>query len=233
MTMINEIDPFSSYEVYKVLSSNKISDSQKAEYIRTNSKEIEKLAEKDITKDEFNIIMKNRPLKRGRPLKNSFTKQGDDIILAKSLGIEKAQIPNYINSTINNNFEETDDISKDNIEQMKTYVYRHGTKEQVLAFLKYELSDAKNTLGNLYRTLDENSGGLASYYTRPIHRMDNTTLRNIYITINNSLENSYNAGYIGSDKLDSVSEWALVRIYQIQNNSRLIRAYNAFKDLDG
>ena len=97
--------------------------------------------------------------------------------------------------------------------------------------MQYELSDVKNILGNLYRTLDSNSGGLASYFTRPIHRMDNNTLRNIYITINNSLANSHNAGYIDNEKLDSVSEWALVKIYQIQNDSRFIRAYNLYKDL--
>ena len=233
MAKINGIDPFSSYEVYKVLSSDKITDSQKAEYIRTHSAEIEKAAEQDITKDEFNMIMKNRPLERGKPIKNSFTKQGDDIILAKSLGIEKSQIPHHINSVIANNFEETKDTSKDDIEQMKTYVYRHGTKDQVIAFLRYELSDAKNILKNLYLTLDRNSGGLASYFTRPIHRMDNNTLRNIYITINSSLNNSHNAGYIDGQKLDSVSEWALVRIYEIQNDSRLIRAYNIYKDIGG
>ena len=231
MAKINGIDPFSSYEVYKVLSSDKITDSQKAEYIRTHSSEIEKAAEQDITKDEFNMIMKNRPLERGKPIKNSFTKQGDDIILAKSLGIEKSQIPHHINSVIANNFEETKDTTKDDIEQMKTYVYRHGTKDQVIAFLRYELSDAKNILKNLYLTLDRNSGGLASYFTRPIHRMDNNTLRNIYITINSSLNNSHNAGYIDGQKLDSVSEWALVRIYEIQNDSRLIRAYNIYKDI--
>ena len=231
MSKINGIAPFTSYEVYRVLSSDKITDAQKAEYIRTNSSEIEKLAKNDITKDEFNKIMKNRVLERGRPVKNSFTKKGDDIILAKSLGIEKSQIQHNINSVIKNNFEQTDKTSKDDIEKMKTYVYRHGTKKQVLAFLEYELSDAKNILTNLYLTLENNSGGLSGYFSRPIHRMDNNTLKNLYCIINNSLVKSHNAGYIDNQKLDSVSEWALVRIYQIQNNSRLIRAYNIYKNI--
>ena len=87
--------------------------------------------------------MANRPLIKFRPLKNSFTKQGDDIILAQALDINKKDINKYIDSVIEGNFEIHDRQDKDNIEKLKTYVYRHGTKDQVIAFLEYELSDVK------------------------------------------------------------------------------------------
>lgn len=127
--------------------------------------------------------MSERPLIRFRPLKNSFTKKGDTIILAKSLGIAEKDIKKYINSIIENNFEIQDNLKKDNIEKVKTYVFRHGTKAQVVSFLEYELSDAKTTLEKLYKTLEENSGGLCDYFSRPIHRMDNKTLGKLYNTI--------------------------------------------------
>ena len=97
--------------------------------------------------------------------------------------------------------------------------------------MEYELSDAKTTLQKLYKTLEDNSGGLADYFSRPIHRMDNITLGKLYNTIDKSLKNSANAGYIKHEELNSHAEWALVRIYQIQNNSKLIKALEAYNSL--
>ena len=231
MFEIEPIKPITAYEVYKVLSSQHISDSKKADFIKDNSSDIEKILKSDISKEEFNLIMSQRPLIRFKPLKNSFTKKGDDIILAKSLGIKKNEINNYIDSVIASGFSVKDGITTDKIEELKTYVYRHGRKEQVIAFLEYELSDVKNTLQNLYKTLDNYSGGLAGYFSRPIHRMDNKTLSSLYRVIDKSLRNSYNAGYIDDTKFNSASEWALVKIYKIQNDSKVLRAYNLYKDM--
>ena len=39
------------------------------------------------------------------------------------------------------------------------------------------------------------------------------------------------AGYMDEAKLKETSEWALVRIYQIQNNSRVLRAAKIYNEL--
>lgn len=228
MQKIQPINPIDTLEVYKILTSNKLTDAQKAQFIKKNSVAIKKLTKTDITQNEFKELMSHRPLIRFRPLKNSFTKQGDDVMFAKSIGITKKEIRKYINSIIDNNFENQ---HPENIEKAKAYVYRHGTKAQVLSFFEYELSDVKTTLQKLYKTLEYNSGGLADYFSRPIHRMDNITLGKLYNTIDKSLKNSANAGCLKHEELNSHAEWALVKIYEIQNNSKLIRACELYKDL--
>lgn len=228
MQKIQPINPIDTLEVYKILTSNKLTDAQKAQFIKKNSVAIKKLTKTDITQNEFKELMAHRPLIRFRPLKNSFTKQGDDVMFAKSIGITKKEIRKYINSIIDNNFENQ---HPENIEKAKAYVYRHGTKAQVLSFFEYELSDVKTTLQKLYKTLEYNSGGLADYFSRPIHRMDNITLGKLYNTIDKSLKNSANAGCLKHEELNSHAEWALVKIYEIQNNSKLIRACELYKDL--
>ena len=228
MDKIQPINSIDTLEVYKILTSSKLTDTQKAQFIKKNSVAIKKLTKTDITQNEFKELMSHRPLIRFRPLKNSFTKQGDDVMFAKSVGITKKEIRKYINSIIDNNFENQ---HFENIEKAKAYVYRHGTKAQVISFLEYELSDVKTTLQKLYKTLEYNSGGLADYFSRPIHRMDNITLGKLYTTIDKSLKNLANAGYINHEDLNTHAEWALVKIYEIQNNSKLIRACELYNDL--
>lgn len=97
--------------------------------------------------------------------------------------------------------------------------------------MEYELSDVKFVLERLYRTFDSNSGGVFGYFLRPIHRMDNNTLSRIYNVVDKSLRNSLNAGYIDQTKFNSTAEWALVKIHEIQNNSKVLRAYDLYKDL--
>ena len=232
MTNIKPIGSLDALELRKILTSEKLTDSQKASFLRKNAIEIKKIIKAQISKSEFKSMMDDRPLIRFRPLKNSFTKRGDDILLAKSLGISKQDIKKYINSIIENNFEIKNFQDIENIEKLKTYVYRHGTKDQVVSFLEYELSDVKNTLQKLYKTMADNSGGLCDYFTRPIHRMDNITLSRLYNVIDKSLKSSADAGFIGNKQLKSVSEWALIRIYQIQNNSKVIRAYKTYKAIN-
>lgn len=231
ISAIDSIKPISFNEIQKILSSEKLTDTQKAEFIKKNSKEIKNTFKEEISKTEFLQLMQNRPLIRFRPLKNSFTKKGDRILLAKSLNITEKEINNYIYSIINTNFDIKENINKNNIEKVKTYIYRHGNKSQVISFLEYELSDVKTTLEKLYKTMQDNSGGLCDYFSRPIHRMDNRTLAKLYNVIDKSLRKSLNEGILSKEEYNSTSQWALVRIYQIQNNSKLIRAYECYKDL--
>ncbi len=232
MDKIQPVNSISAFDIYKVLSSEKLTDNQKAEFLHKNSAAIKSVAESEITREEFKKIMANRPLIKFRPLKNSFTKQGDDIILAQALDINKKDINKYIDSVIEGNFEIHDRQDKDNIEKLKTYVYRHGTKDQVIAFLEYELSDVKFILNKLYKTLDINTGGsMAEYFMRPIHRMDNITMGKLYRVIDKSLRDSREQGVISDEEFNTTAKWALVKIHDIQNNSKLIHAFDIYKDL--
>ncbi|MCM1338628.1 MAG: hypothetical protein NC191_03045 [Muribaculaceae bacterium] len=231
MDKINPVSGVDRLRVHQVLSSQSLTNGQKLEFIKQNSAYVKEVLASDITKDEFKMIMNNRPLIRFRPLKNSFTKQGDDEILAKTMGINKREIRKTINSVIDNNFAIHDRQERDKIETLLPYVYRHGTKSQVVAFLEYELSDVKNTLEILYKTLDANTGGFAGYFNRPLHRMDNRTMRRIYKVVDKSLQTCEEGGYITSAQHRDAAEWALLHIYEIQNNSRLIRACHAYQVL--
>ena len=223
--MINSIGKLDNLKVYEILCSQKFTCNQKALFLKEHSEEIKTILKTEITKSEFLEMMKNRPLKRFRPIKNSFTKQGDKLLLAESLGINKKDINNYINNIINANFDIQNNVSKTDIDKIKTYVYRHGNKDQVAAFLEYELSDVKTTL-------QYNSGGLCDYFFFLLHRMSNTTLGKLYNIIDKSLRASAKAGYMTETECNSHSQWALVKIYELQNNSKIIRAYNAYKNFN-
>ena len=223
--------PVDTWAIYKVLASEKISNDEKYQYIQMHSSEIKDIAKSKISREEFEYLMQNRPLIKYKPFRNSFTKQGDDELFAQAVNIDKKEINAYINSIINSNFKIHDKEQADNIDKAKSYVYRHGDKKQVVKFLEYELSDVKNVLDILYKTLEENSGGVAGYFSRPIHHMDNRTLKNIYQVIDKSLKNSLNAGYIDNEEYIRNSERALIRIYEIQNNQRIIKAYHLYQDL--
>jgi len=226
-----KVQPISAIKIQKVLSSTKLTDAQKAQFLKENAVAIKEVAKTEITKAEFVQMMKERPLIRFRPFKNSFTKRGDRILLAKSLGVEQNELNNYIDNVFAEDLNARHLISKENVEKIKTYVYRHGKKGDVVRFLDYELSDAKQVLKSLYKTMEDNSGGMADYFSRPIHRMDNKTLVKLYGVIENRLRVSKDAGFISEDECNSTAQWALVRIYEIQNNSKLIRAYKLYKDL--
>ena len=122
MDKVQPVSSITTFELYRVLSSEKLTDNQKAEFLHKNSSAVKSIAEKEITREEFKEIMANRPLIKFRPLKNSFTKQGDDIILAKSLDINKKDINKYINSVIETNFEIHDTQDKDKIEIGRAHV---------------------------------------------------------------------------------------------------------------
>lgn len=226
---MSKVEPITPLYVNKILATNKLTDAQKLQFIKENAAAIKSFSGEEINMTELKEILKSRPLVRFRPIKNSFTKQGDKILLAKSLNIEPKEVNKYIENLTTTGL--NTDTPVESIEKVKSYVYRHGTKGQVVKFLEYELSDEKFVLERLYKTLQANSGGLYDYYERPIHRMTNNNLSQLYNVIDKSLRNAEKKGAINKDQLTSTSEWALVKIYEIQNNSKLIRAYNKYKDL--
>ncbi|MCR5261915.1 MAG: hypothetical protein K6C94_08780 [Candidatus Gastranaerophilales bacterium] len=107
---------------------------------------------------------------------------------------------------------------------LEPYVYRHGSKEQLLDYMKLQLSDAKTTLKNLYNILDTESGGLYSYFERPIHVLDNRTVQKMQKLVTDGLGNAKDRGYISEIEYNQNVEWALEKIYEIQSNTSLREA---------
>ncbi len=230
---VKGIKPVDLYTVQKVLRSANLTDSQKVQFMKNHSTEITKIAEHQITSSDYKTIMSNRPLIKFKPIRNSYTKAGDKRILAKSLNISTADVDNYIK---NMNLqimsaEDINNIDPENFEKVKAYVYRHGKKEQLINFLDYELSHAKHILKLLYSSLEYHTGGVADYFIRPIHKLDNKTMLGIYTTIDKNLKKSASAGQIDDVQSREAAEWALARIYQIQNNTKLINAVKLYREL--
>ncbi|MBR1618730.1 hypothetical protein IJ674_02400 [bacterium] len=236
---IDKINPVGNLDLYKVrevITSSKITTDQKIKFIKKNHSEISHLVDEKISSSDFKTIMNNRPLILFKPLKNSYTKAGDKKLLAIALGIKPNEVDNYIKN-INLQVRSMQDIntmgiSKDNYEEVKTYIFRHGEKEQVINFLDYELSHAKNILHVLYHTLEYNSGGVADYFIRPIHRLDNGTMLGIYNVVDKNLKAGRASGKISDVQAQETAEWALARIYKIQNNQRLQNAIKLKKELE-
>lgn len=230
---ISQVKPLTFNELYKVLSATHISAAQKEEFVRENRVEIDALMLGKINTEAFQTVMKNRPIKLFKPLRNSYTKAGDKKILAETLGIEPSQVPEFVNKVSEAIKDgKIKDFPKDKIENTKIYAYRHGTKEEVANFLDYELGTAQDVLGILYRTLSYNTGGVADYYVRPIHRMNNKTLVHLYDIIDKNLKDAKNTGNISETDRERTAEWALVRIYEIQNNQKLKNAIKLKRELN-
>ena len=230
---IDLITPITLSKVHEVLTSNKINDTQKTEFVRHYKTQIQEALDVKLSGTEFKWIMSNRPLRKFKPLKNSFTKRGDKIMLAKMLCIEPAELDDYI-SEVEDAMQDFDNLSflpKDKLDAIKTYVYRHGSKDDITEFLDYELKSSDDILITLYRTLDYHTEGLADYFIRPIHRMSNATLIKLYNVIDKNLKNARDKGSLTEEQYNKTAKRALVRIYQLQNNSKLINAIKTYKVL--
>ena len=230
---INSVSNINLSTVREILSSNKISQSQKTVFMRKYKTEIQQALDIKLSGTEFNWIMKNRPLQKFKPIKNSLTKRGDKIILANALGIEPAELDDYIEN-VSEALEDIDKLSflpKDKLDSIKTYIYRHGSKDDIVNFLDYELKTSKDILKTLYTTLDYHTNGLADYFIRPIHRMSNLTMIRLYNVIDKNLSAARDIGSISDEQYNKVARSALVRIYQIQNNSKLVNAIKTYKIL--
>lgn len=230
---ISLLTPITLSKVHEILTSNKITDSQKTQFVRHYKTEIQQALEVKLSGAEFKWIMSKRPLQKFKPVRNSFTKRGDKIMLAEMLGIEPSEVNDYI-SNIEDDLQDLDKLSflpKDKIDAIKTYVYRHGSKDDVVNFLDYELTTSTDMLKTLYRTLDYHTDGLADYFIRPIHRMSNKTLIKLYNVIDKNLKNARDNGSISEEQYNETARDALIRIYQLQNNSKFINAVKTFRTL--
>lgn len=214
------------YELHKIMTSNKISDYQKMQFIHNNRTQIHNVMKTKITNSEFLDVMGTRPLIRFRPLKNSYTKWGDKALLAKALGISTVQVPEYIRN-VTLAMQDINQMHKLPLGQMdtiKTYVYRHGTSSEVVAFLDYELKNAKDLQKTLNSTLQYQNGSLAEYFSRPVHRMSNKTFLNLFDVINKNIEKTVKDGIMTVEEAEKLSQNALAQLYNIQCNSKLVKA---------
>lgn len=230
---ISAVESLDFNKIKKVLTSSQITDAQKIQFIRSNKLEIKKIMEESITSSEFKSLMKARPLQKFRPLKNSYTKAGDKIILAKTLGISPSEVPSYIKNVTEalKDMDKLSFLSQERLDTIKTYVYRHGNKDEIVYFLNYELTRAKDTIKTLYHTLEYHNGGVADYFIRPIHRMDNNTMIRIYNIVDKHIKGLEKNGMLSEADGERIGRWALIKIYQIQNNSKFINAIKTYKVL--
>ena len=221
MIKVDRVNSLDIYTLHKILTSDKITDYEKIRFVQRNRTQIHQIMEVKLTNPEFFNMMQSRPLIKFRPLKNSYTKWGDKIILSKSLGILPSQLADYIKnvsdalSDINN----IKNLPMGQLDSIKTYVYRHGTQKQVVTFLDYELKHSKDILKTIQTTLEYGNGGIADYFSRPIHRMKNQTMLDLY----NTLDTNITASKLSEEQKSTIRELALAQIINIQNNSKLIK----------
>lgn len=213
------------YSLYHIMSSPKLDDYQKLEFVRKNRMEIKNLMARKISNPEFFNMMQNRPLIKFRPLKNSYTKAGDKILFAKSVGILPSQVSDYVKNVTHamSDMNQMSSLPMDKMDAIKTYVYRHGSNEQVAILLDYELKSSKDMLKTLKKTLDYGTGGAADHYVRPIHRMTNKVLLNMFNVIDDNLKAAQASGIISSDTKETIANEVLVRLYSIQYNQKIIK----------
>ena len=221
--------------IHKILSSTSISERQKETFVKQNASQIKKVFDENISVNEFKFIINCRPLQKFKPIKNSLTKRGDRILLAKTLGIEPGELHEYVKGIVDdlNDFDDLSFLPKDKMDALKTYAYRHGTIDGITAFLDYELKTSKDLLETLYRTLEYHTGGIADYFIRPIHKMSNKTLVKLYNIIDKNIQSARDAGAITEEEYNKTVRWALIQIYHIQNNSQFINAIKTYKTLKG
>ena len=213
------------YSLYHIMSSPKLDDYQKLEFVRRNRQEIRNLMARKISNPEFFNMMQNRPLIKFRPLKNSYTKAGDKILFAKSMDILPSQVSDYVKNItfIMSDINQMSKLPIDKMDTIKTYVYRHGSNAQVATFLDYELKTSKDILKTLKTTLDYGTGGAADHYVRPIHRMTNKVLLNMFNVIDDNLKAAEASGIISAGKKETIAHEVLVRLYSIQYDQKIIK----------
>ena len=184
---------------------------------------------------EYKTLLKSRPLIKYRPLKNSLAKRIDKSLLAEGLNIPEDDIEDYISGIVKNNFEEDSivklnknlnkTIKQSEINMIRNYVYRHGKKNEVIAYLDNELSIAKDILKTLYKTLDDELSGVSSYYSRPCHPLSDNDAEKMHNVIQKNLNNAEMSGQISkADKLEA-ADYALNKIKLIQDNPDLRQAF--------
>jgi len=227
---IKRVENLDFKKLMNVLTSSEITEKQKTQFIQKNKPQVENIMKIKISSMDYKTLMQKRALKKFRPIKNSFTKKGDKLILAKALHINPSEVNDYIKRTagIINNINNIDFLSQDKIEMIKTYVYRHGSKDELVNFLDYELTKSKDITKSLYTTLEYYSNGVADYFIRPIHRMDNKTLIKIFNVIDKNIKQKTSEGNLSEVESEKLAKWALIKIYKIKINSKLINAIKTY-----
>ena len=230
---VGKVDNLDFDKVYKVLNSSSLSEVQKTEFVLQNRSEIKKLVKIAINDKNYKALMDNRTLQKFRPLKNSYTKWGDKILLAQALDIPVSTVPKYIKNVVKimHDIKKIKMVPSSTLEMLKTYVYRHGSKDELVLFFDYELNNAKNKIKCIQQNLTYYSGGVADYFIRPIHRMDNKTLVRLFDVVNKYVSQSQQNGQITQSEAAEFAKWSLVQIYTIQNNSKLINAVKNYNEL--
>lgn len=195
-----------------------------------------------LSRAEFALIMKNRPLIKYRPLKNSFTKRGDMKILAGALEIKPSWIDGLIDRIIENDFEDnmeyssidgkwekTNHIDENKLQMIRTYVYRHGKKEAMLKFFGNEIQNTKNLMQTLYRNFNSQLDGVSGYFSRPIHVLDSETVKILQNQIYARLDEAHAAGNITDEDRLEAAQYFLNWIGKIQGDSAVQRLYREMK----
>ena len=223
------------YKVREVMTSNKINEAEKINFLKENHNKIKCLAEEEISGTDYEKMIECRPLKLQNPLKNVCIKFVDWKLTAQSLGVKPSKVKKYMENIVNE-LESMKDlktlgISEDVYKKIKTHVYRMGSKKQVLTILDYELHHTEKILDSLYQTLDYNSCGIANYYMFPHRRLDNKNLIKVYNVIDENLKSHSASGKISETKALRASEWALAKIYDIQNNQHFRNMIKLKKEL--
>ena len=235
---ISAIKPTGTLDLYKVreiMTSNKINEVEKIKFLKENHDKIKCLAEEKISGTDYEWLMEIRPLKLQSPLKNVYIKFVDWKITAKALGVKPGEVKKYMGDIVDK-LESMEDlkalgISEDVYKQIKTHVYRMGSKKQVITILDYELHHTENILDTLYHTLGYNSCGIANYFMFPHRRLNNSTMLKIYNVIDKNLKSSSALGKISEANSLQASEWALAKIYDIQNNQHFKNLVKLKKEL--
>ena len=150
-------------------------------------------------------------------------------MIAKLLNMDKNGINNYLDSLIMRKFQNLSPLEIQYFGKIKAYIYKQGVIRRVLAVLRYELSDVRTALTNLYTTLENNTGGLADFLSSKNEPMSNETIEQIYTTIDKGIKKATAAGYIRETEAGKISQWALARIYELQNRPELMHAIDIYK----
>lgn len=226
--------PIDVYSLHHILASEDLTDVQKLNFLKRHSDEVKGILEIELGTEDFNKIMANRPLMIFRPIKNVFTKTGDRIMLAKTLEIPPEELDGFVKKATRTlpKRGEASFISEEQLDAIKTYIYRHGSQEQVIKFMDYELSHTKNIKKTLRKTLSYTKGGVADYFTRPIHRMKDKTLLGLFETVLKNLSDRKDAGELTDDEVLKISKVVLARIYQLKENSKLKNSAKLKRELE-
>lgn len=232
---IQSVGHLDLYKVREIVTSNKITQTEKIKFLQENHERIKSLVEEKISGTDYEKMIDVRPLKLQNPLKNIGIKYVDWKLTAHALGIKPSEVRGYMGDIVNK-LESMEDlktlgITEDVYKTIRTHVYRMGSKKQVIINLDYELHHTENILDTLYHTLDYNSLGIANYFMFPHRRLDNKTMLKVYNVIDKNLKSCSESGRISESNALSTAEWALAKIYEIQNNQHFQNVIKLRKEL--